>query len=68
MGRLLRQCFRGEYHSSKRCTTTKIDGANRTARQVEAIMPLNTAMLEKLRGDLTKINKSDAALASDPRP
>jgi hypothetical protein len=30
--------------SSKRCTTTNIEGANRTARQVEAIIPLKTAI------------------------
>src|ERR1700680_1481996 len=31
-------------HSSKRWITTNSDGTNSTARQVEAIMPLNTVM------------------------
>ena len=42
-------CLRALRHSSKRCTTTKIDGANSTARQVEAIIPLNTVMPIDLR-------------------
>ena len=45
-----RGCLRELSHSRKRCTTTKIDGANSTARQVEAIMPLNTAMPIDQRG------------------
>src|SRR5215469_2467952 len=36
-------------HSSNRCTTTNSDGTNRIARQVEAIMPLNTVMPIDLR-------------------
>ena len=32
------------FRSSKRCRTTKNDGTNSTARQVEASMPLNTVM------------------------
>lgn len=31
-------------HSSKPCTSTKNDGTNNTARQVDAIMPVNTVM------------------------
>src|SRR5713101_2551147 len=47
-------CFAGSplraaRHSSKRRTTTKNDGTNRTARQVEASIPLNTAMPIDLR-------------------
>ena len=37
-------CLRDFRHSSNRCRTTKNDGTNSTARQVEAIMPLNTVM------------------------
>ena len=38
-------------HSSNRCTTTKIDGANKTARHVDATMPLNTATpIDRHRG------------------
>jgi hypothetical protein len=29
-------------HSSKPCSDEKVEGTNSTARQVEAIMPLNT--------------------------
>ena len=35
--------------SSKRCSTVKKDGTNSTARQVEAIMPLNTQMPSETR-------------------
>src|SRR5262249_54963128 len=41
--------LRAARHSSKRRTTTKNDGTNSTARQVEASMPLNTAMPIDLR-------------------
>src|SRR5438034_3311531 len=41
--------LRDARHSSKRRTTTKNDGTNSTARQVEASMPLNTAMPIDLR-------------------
>ena len=37
-----RTFFRAFIRSSSRCSTTKNDGTNSTARQVEAIMPLNT--------------------------
>src|SRR5436190_3382273 len=36
-------------HSSKPCTTTKNEGTNSTARQVEAIMPVNTVMPMEMR-------------------
>src|SRR5215204_2964982 len=36
-------------HSSKPCRTVKNDGTNSTARQVEAIMPLNTASPSEMR-------------------
>ena len=40
---------RAPRRSSKRCSTTKNDGTNSTARQVEAIMPLNTASPSEMR-------------------
>src|SRR3954469_21110918 len=41
--------FRACSHSSKRWTTTNSDGTNSTARQVEAIIPVNTVMPIDLR-------------------
>jgi hypothetical protein len=41
--------LRAARHSSKRWTMTKNDGTNKTARQVDAIMPVNTAMPIDLR-------------------
>ena len=41
--------FRGLRRSSKRCSTVKNDGTNSTARQVEAIMPLNTQRPSEMR-------------------
>src|SRR5215213_9672685 len=43
------RAFRPFTHSSKRCTTTNSEGTNSTARQVEAIMPVNTVMPIDLR-------------------
>ena len=43
------RCFRDLRHSSKRCITTKNDGTNSTARQVDAIMPLSTARPSETR-------------------
>src|SRR5262245_32776353 len=49
-GRLCRPLpLRAARHSSKRRTTTKNDGTNSTAKQVEASMPLDTAMPIDLR-------------------
>src|SRR5580658_8398736 len=45
----MRGCLRAASHSSKRWITTNSDGTNRTARQVEAIMPENTVMPIDLR-------------------
>src|SRR5262245_14689882 len=41
--------LRHAHHSSKRRITTKNEGTNRTAKQVEAIIPLNTATPMDLR-------------------
>src|SRR5215467_11984334 len=41
--------LRAAHHSSKRRITTKNEGTNRTAKQVEAIIPLNTAIPMDLR-------------------
>src|ERR1700761_3641467 len=41
--------LRAALHSSKRWITTNSDGTNSTARQVEAIMPVNTVMPIDLR-------------------
>ena len=44
-----RAASRALRHSSKRCSTTKNDGTNSTARHVDAIMPLNTARPSETR-------------------
>src|SRR5262245_25749368 len=41
--------LRADHHSSQRWITTKNEGTNRTARQVEAIIPLKTASPMDLR-------------------